>query len=131
MGSEITAVANWNTLVKTFGSGGVPVPFATEIYLLDCLVAGTGYVEDISRKTAGFAPGTVVTLRREPENRYDEFAILVLNEQGEKLGYIPRRENLIPARLMDGGMYLYGKVEEIRDSGDWLSLSIGLYMRAG
>jgi hypothetical protein len=45
----------------------------------------------------------VVTLEREPQNTHDENAILVLADGDCELGYVPREEASVIARLMDGG----------------------------
>lgn len=75
---------------------------------------------------------------REPENEYDELAILVKDEKGHKLGYVPRRCNRVPARLMDAGKLLYAVVDDINlnDEEDvdqasgipWKLLLIAIYM---
>jgi hypothetical protein len=41
-----------------------------------------------------------LTLRREPDNRYDSRAVEI-NWRDYKLGYIPRRDNTVIAQLMD------------------------------
>ena len=62
-----------------------------------------------------------LTLKREPENEYDEMAILVLNSWGEKLGYVPRKDNFVFSRLMDAGKVLKARVKaiELGDFGVW------------
>jgi hypothetical protein len=42
----------------------------------------------------------LLTLRREPENPHDANAV-ALYWRGEKIGYVPRGENLVVARLLD------------------------------
>lgn len=44
------------------------------------------------------------------DNEYDERTIAIKNENGDKLGYIPRDKNEILSRLMDAGKLLYGEV---------------------
>lgn len=52
-----------------------------------------------------------VTLNREPANRYDENAIMVISSEGSKLGYIPKSENVPFAEKMDlGEMGYIGQV---------------------
>ncbi|WP_251717660.1 HIRAN domain-containing protein [Lactobacillus agrestimuris] len=43
---------------------------------------------------------------REPDNQYDEHAISVHTTGGLKLGYLPRKTNLILSRLMDEDMHV-------------------------
>ena len=66
---------------------------------------GGGLMVNESRRTA-VGPGQRLALRRQPENRYDALAIEVLGPEGHKLGYVPRRRNEMPARLMDAGKRL-------------------------
>ena len=65
------------------------------------------------------ATGDKLRLRRE-DNKFDEKAILVLDEKGRKLGYIPEKDNLIFARLMDAGKQLFGRIKEKEKRGNWL-----------
>ena len=127
--NDLINIENWNELLHCFGKDGVPVPFVREIFLLDCMVAGTGYVDDIEAKTASLSAGSVVGLLREPGNRYDPQAILVLNAKGEKIGYIPRDDNPVLARLMDAGKLLYGKVKDKSSGRSWLYILIEVCMK--
>jgi hypothetical protein len=47
--------------------------------------------------------GTTLHFVREPDNKYDELAILVKDKEGNKMGYVPRYDNPVLARLMDAG----------------------------
>ena len=47
--------------------------------------------------------GSRVTLLREEDNPYDDLAIMVLDEQGRQLGYVPRKSNPVLSALMDAG----------------------------
>ncbi len=63
-------------------------------------VAGSNYVDwDILYTT--LKVGEHLGLRREPENPYDALAIIVVDDNEEKLGYIPRDINLDLARKLD------------------------------
>ena len=67
-------------------------------------------------------------LKREPENRFDENAILVLDEQKRKLGYIPEKDNIVFARLMDAGKYLTAKVKSYEPKGAFRQINISIYL---
>lgn len=54
-----------------------------------------------------------VNLVREPENKYDRFAIRV-EKDGKFLGYIPAYENIVMAMLLDQGVQLEANVSEIK-----------------
>ena len=76
--------------------------------------------------------GDRITLLREPQNEHDELAILVKDEKKHKLGYIPRSDNHVMARLMDAGKLLYGIITELRGPEDdqfpWRAITIAVYM---
>ncbi|MBP5461721.1 MAG: HIRAN domain-containing protein, partial [Lachnospiraceae bacterium] len=84
-------------------------PLKQEILLYDTYVAGTGYIND---KTIldELKNGDVLWLQREPENKFDEKAILVLDGKKRKIGYVPESDNTVFSRLMDAGKYLTAKI---------------------
>lgn len=59
----------------------------------------------------------LLRLVREPDNRHDANAV-ALYWRGEKLGYLPRRENLVAARLLDRQRQLSARVERLAADGD-------------
>ena len=107
----------------------LPVPFEQEIFLFDTYVAGTTHVEGIEELEPFLHPGDKVAFVREPHNPYDERAILVKNADGVKIGYIPRKDNAVFARLMDAGKELFGRITAKEMRGNWLRLSIRIYLR--
>lgn len=100
-----------STIVGTNGSLVIGKPFVQTIYLTSVDVAGTYYVGNIEELLEELKEGERLRLVREPDNQYDKFAIRIDNDKGEKLGYIPRQCNHIPARLMDAGKCLYATVQ--------------------
>lgn len=114
-------------LQKSVTGKPIRIPFAQDIMLARMHIAGTYYYE--AEETAEkMSPGQRFALRREPKNVHDEFAIEVFAPEGHKLGYIPRRYNEIPARLMDAGKRLFVQMESLAKRGDWLEIRISLYM---
>ncbi len=101
-------------------------PLVTEIHLFDTFVAGTSYLQDES-VLDDVAVGDKLHLRRE-ENKFDEKAILVLDEKNRKLGYIPEKDNLVFSRLMDAGKLLMAKITDIEIKGSFTQISIGIYL---
>ena len=101
-------------------------PLVNEIHLFDTFVAGTTYLED---KTVldEIAVGDKLFLRRE-ENKFDDKAILILTDDGKKLGYIPEKDNLIFSRLMDAGKLLAAKITDIETMGTFRKIAIGIYL---
>ena len=106
--------------------GGILKPLVSEIHLFDTFIAGTTYLKDKDPVEA-IAEGDKVTLRRE-DNKFDEKAIVVLNGNGKRLGYIPEKDNLIFSRLMDAGKLLIGKVSNIEKEGSFTKISVGIYL---
>ena len=106
--------------------GEILKPLVSEIHLFDTFVAGTTYLEDQSVLDA-IAVGDKLSLRRE-ENKFDDKAILILNESGKKLGYIPEKDNLVFSRLMDAGKLLIGKITDIESRGSFKKIGVGIYL---
>src|SRR5690625_526727 len=108
--------------------GDLPLPYARDILLLSCTVAGTSYRE-LDDVAPSLAPGQELVLRREPENPHDELAIRVQLADGTLLGYIPRRKNEILARLMDTGKMLVAQLISKEWQGTWLRLEVEVVLR--
>ena len=116
-------------LLGAWGNGGKlpPAPFVQEIYLTHFSVAGTWPVSDWQKLVSEMAAGMQLALLREPTNSYDAFAIQVVDGQKRKLGYMPRRMNHIPARLLDAGKLLYVKITDLKLQD--MVLEVDLFMR--
>ena len=116
---------------SSFGKDGLPLPFVKEIYLMDCHVAGTSHL-DLSTVELGLTLESPLIFKREPDNRHDPLAILIFDEHGNRLGYVPRAKNEVTARLMDAGKLIFGRLAgkglEGYD-GTWLKLQVRVYMR--
>lgn len=111
-----------------FGPDGQLRPFAREIMLIECQVAGTSY-RDLKGVEPGLAPGATLVLRRDPTNTHDSLAIMILDEKGWHLGFVPREKNEVLARLMDAGKLLFGKLESKEWLGRWLQLKARIFLR--
>lgn len=103
-------------------------PYARDIFLLEVLVAGTTHVVGLEELEPFLQPGERLTLIRVPDNPSDPFAIKVYNRDRVKLGYVPREQNLVLARLMDAGKELYAILTEKGRRGDWLRLRIQIFL---
>ena len=102
-------------------------PLSNEILLFDSYVAGTSYIED-ETILEEIKEGDKLTLKREPDNRFDDNAILVFDEKSRKLGYIPEKDNIVFARLMDAGKYLTAKVVDSVSKGFFKQIKISIYL---
>ena len=114
------------SVVTNHGLGEIIQPLIREIHLFDTWIAGTTHLEDKTVLKALKADDDLV-LRRE-DNKFDSRAILVLNSDKQKLGYVPEKDNIVFSRLMDAGKILKAKVRKIEDQGAWTKVSIGIYL---
>ena len=118
-----------NTLAITeqMDFGELIKPLQKELFLLKTYVAGTAYIEDYS-VIEELKTGDRLTLKREPGNRFDEKAILVLDAQKRKVGYVPERDNTVFSRLMDGGKILFCKVEDKQPKEYYTQVDINIFL---
>lgn len=86
-------------------------PLEQEILLDDTKIAGTTHLED-QTPLEQMQPGNWLWMQRE-DNPADPRAIVLLDAQGRKCGYVPRVHNKIFSRLLDAGKLLKAKVTEI------------------
>ena len=93
------------------GLGEMLKPLIKEIHLFDSFVAGTTNLKDPSVLDE-ISVGDKLNLMRE-ENRFDDNSILIITAGNKKLGYVPEKDNLIFARLMDAGKLLCARITEI------------------
>lgn len=116
-------------LVRTIdqqGLGQMLKPLIQEIHLFDTFAAGTTHLKDKSILEQ-IKIGDKLILQRE-DNRFDDNAILILTEGKKKLGYVPEKDNIIFARLMDAGKLLGARIRGIDKRGSFYRISIGIYL---
>ena len=114
MANELKEIQNGGLIsaIQKNGVGEILKPLIQEIHLFDSYVAGTTHLNDKSVLDE-IKIGDKLNLRRE-DNKFDEHAILVLTEDGRKVGYVPAKDNLIFSRLMDAGKKLIAKISDIQ-----------------
>lgn len=115
-------------LNRTGTAADLPQPFAREIILLECHIAGTAYL-DLTEIEPALRAGNELTLRREPDNEHDHHAIRILTANGVHLGYVPRPKNETLAHLMDAGKFLFAKLTEKSREKRWLKIDVQIIMR--
>lgn len=123
---------NRNILSIFHGKSGELVftnPFEQEIYLFDTYIAGTSHVEGILELEPFLAIDDRLDFFREPDNMYDSQAIVIKNQSGVKLGYVPQKDNVIFARLMDAGKLLFGKITAKEIKGKWVYVTIRIFLK--
>ena len=114
------------TVIEDRSLGELIKPLINEIHLFDTFIAGTTHLEDQSVLDE-VAEGDKLSLRRE-ENKFDSKAILVLNRDKQKLGYVPEKDNIVFSRLMDAGKILKAKINSIQEQNNWTKIKIGIYL---
>ena len=127
MANELTKnQQNLVSLVAGHELGDIIKPLIKEIHLFDSYIAGTTHLNDKS-VLEKIKVGDVLSLQRE-DNKFDSNAIIILNEEGKKLGYVPEKDNIIFARLMDAGKLLKAKINDITRKGSFTQIGIGIYL---
>ena len=128
MANEITETKNGELVsaISKNGLGEMLQPLIREIHLFDSFVAGTTHLADKS-VLEEIKEGDRLSLLRE-NNRFDGNAILIFTESKKKLGYVPEKDNLVFARLMDAGKRLGAKIKGIEIKGTFHKIAIGIYL---
>lgn len=101
-------------------------PLIKEVHLFDSFVAGTTHLEDVSVLDT-IKEGDWLFLQRE-DNKFDSNSIMIFTEDKRKIGYVPEKDNLIFARLMDAGKMLKARVNNITMKGSFKQISVGIYL---
>ena len=107
---------------------GLPKPFVREVELLNCNIAGTTFL-DLDEIEPELKKYQLLMLIREPKNENDDKAILILTEDGQKLGYVPKKKNEVLSNLMDAGKLLFGRLNEKTWVDTWLKLDVQVFLR--
>ncbi len=124
MAAELVNVGK-GELAATIEKGGVAElikPLTKDIRLLNTYVAGTTHIRDKALLDA-ITVGDILKTQRE-DNRFDRKAILLLNQDGRKVGYIPEKDNTVLAALMDAGKLLKAKVTKVSSAGQFKNIAI-------
>jgi hypothetical protein len=113
--------------------------FSKDIPLGSQLIVGARFQGGADDLLRDLKTGKHVTLMREPDNRFDPKAVMVLDDGGRRIGYIPRDSNETVSALLDAGKYIYGIVSKdalrhinplaVRRFGLPTTIEIDLFMR--
>ena len=106
----------------------IPKPFEKDIFLFDTYIAGTTHIEGIEELEPHLNIEDKLDFFREPDNRYDKEAIMIKTSGGVKIGYVPKQDNVIFARLMDAGKLLFGRISYKEKKGKWVKIKIKVYL---
>lgn len=113
------------------GSNGLDdiKPFQKDIYLFSTHIAGTSHVDNILELEPTIIENLKVNFFREPNNKYDSKAIVIKDQNNNKLGYVPKDKNEIISRLMDSGKMIFGKVTRKELKGKYLDIKIDVFFK--
>lgn len=106
----------------------IPKPFERDVFLFDTYVAGTTHIEGIEELEPHLNIDDRLDFFREPNNPYDGQAIVIKTVDGVKIGYVPKQDNVIFARLMDAGKLLFGRIASKEKKGTWLKINIKIFL---
>ena len=127
MANELTVNGeNAVALASQYELGDLIKPLKQDIHLFDTFIAGTTHLKD-DTPLKEMKEGDELRLIRE-ENRFDDNAIMILDHKGRKMGYVPEKDNVIFARLMDAGKKLIARINTIHIKGTFIQVSIGIYL---
>ena len=101
-------------------------PLSKEIHLFDSFVSGTLNIKDQS-VFRQLKTGDKLILQRE-DSRFDANTINIFTEDKIKIGYVPEKDNVVFARLMDAGKLLIAKINDIQFKGTMPVVSVGIYL---
>ena len=101
-------------------------PMIREIRLFDSFIAGTTHLADKSPLETATV-GDALTMQRE-DNPHDRHAIMILNSEKKKLGYVPKKDNLVFARLMDAGKILKAKITKIEERRKFKFIRLEIFL---
>lgn len=106
----------------------IPKPFEKDIFLFDTYVAGTTHIVGIEELEPHLNIDDRLEFFREPDNQYDKQAIVIKTIDGVKIGYVPKQDNVIFARLMDAGKLIFAKITSKEKKGSWIKINIKVFL---
>ena len=91
-------------------------------------IAGTRHIADIEQLAGGYRPQARFTLERDRGNLFDDWAVRVLDEDRNQLGYVSCECNEVVARLIDGGKRVSARFRGLSQRGRWTRIEMGVYL---
>lgn len=102
----------------------------TDVYLDSPYIAGFQYYKGLQLEPY-LKEEDALTLKRDAKNKYDCYAVEVYRNE-QKLGYLPRTDNKIIARMLDQGIRLNAKIRSIEpDTHPYRRVKIRVYSQMG
>ena len=90
-------------------------------------MAGTTFCKEIKSIEEQIVLEKMLTMKREPNNAYDKFAIAIYLDN-IRIGFVPAEMNLVCSRLMDADKMFFCRVVSKAWQGNWLKIKANIYM---
>ncbi len=104
------------------------IPFNREIFVINVFIAGTSYCKNIDQILDRISDTTQLTMLRQPHNEVDQYAIGIYYNHTQ-LGWVPMKDNLVIARLMDAGKLFNCKVVSVNHNNPSSPrINVSIYM---
>ena len=101
-----------------------------DIYLDSVYIAGFQYYKGTALEN-GLKENEILSLKRQVENPHDYFAVEVYCGE-QKLGYLPRADNKIIARMMDQGVNMKAVIRKIeQEAHPFRRVKVRVYSEMG
>lgn len=115
-------------LLAALASGGISIQvLPKEILVLQTIVAGTSFTNANTFENKLYK-NVALQMKREPKNKYDAFAIVLLLNN-KKVGYLPKDKNEVIARLLDAGKSFVTKITEKEMEGSWMKIEVDVFLK--
>jgi len=101
-------------------------PLINKVKLFDSFIGKVYLLEDAST-IQKIKVGQKLILKRRGAS-YSKYEVLILNEAGEHVGFVPDIDQIVVSRLMDAGKSLFGVVTKITRVNKYPVVSIEIYM---
>lgn len=105
----------------------VPKTRTKEIPLLDFVVAGTTFCKEFDKNDGDFIHNGMTLVVKREDNKYDANAI-ALYVDDIKIGYVPKNQNAVLARLLDAGKLLISRVVDAHYKSGWEKINARILM---
>ena len=98
-----------------------------DLLLLETRIAGAHHYQ-YARLRQHLSPGAALQLIRELDNRHDHHAV-ALHWHGRALGYLPRRDNVVIAQLLDRQQPLRAEILSLDDPAEfWEPMTLRVWL---
>lgn len=98
------------------------------IFLFSSFVAGTKYVSNAEELKHQRKNGELVLFYHESDNKFDLSAVQIQTLKKERIGYLPREDNIVVCRLLKAGKKITGIIEDVESKTRWNKIQIGVYL---